>query len=91
MFDGFTAAIFINAKFALFLIPRHTPKIEEKDFNMKTKKKIFLIVSIIFLIIILLIGMDISSRTTFPGSKGNLKERIMEGEAQPKTDNRNGH
>ncbi|WP_170134438.1 hypothetical protein [Echinicola strongylocentroti] len=43
---------------------------------MKKKKKIFLIVSIIFLIIMILIGLDISSKTTFPGSKGNLKERI---------------
>ncbi|WP_200979029.1 hypothetical protein [Echinicola sp. 20G] len=45
---------------------------------METKKKVFLILSIIFLIIMILIGIDISSKTTFPGSKGNLKERIMD-------------
>jgi len=40
-------------------------------------KKIFIIVAILFLIIILLVGIDISSRTTFPGSKGNLEERLQ--------------
>ncbi|WP_186757935.1 hypothetical protein [Echinicola salinicaeni] len=45
---------------------------------MKTKKIIFLILSIIFLVLMVLIGIDISSKTTFPGSKGNLKERIKE-------------
>ncbi|MBD8490715.1 hypothetical protein IFO69_18325 [Echinicola sp. CAU 1574] len=47
---------------------------------METKKKVFLILTIIFLIIMILIGIDISSKTTFPGSKGNLKERIMDSE-----------
>ncbi|AGA79525.1 hypothetical protein [Echinicola vietnamensis] len=49
---------------------------------MKTKKKIFLLVSIIFLIIMILIGLDISSKTTFPGSKGNLKERIINSDSE---------
>ncbi|MEQ9298583.1 MAG: hypothetical protein RIF33_08470 [Cyclobacteriaceae bacterium] len=43
---------------------------------MKKSKKIFLLLSLIFLIIMILIGIDISSKTTFPGSKKNLKERI---------------
>ncbi|WP_187328705.1 hypothetical protein [Echinicola rosea] len=49
---------------------------------MKTKKKIFLLLSIIFLIIMILIGLDISSKTTFPGSKGNLKERIINSDTE---------
>lgn len=43
---------------------------------MSKNKKIFLILGGIFLIIVIIIGIDISSRTTFPGSKGNLKERM---------------
>jgi hypothetical protein len=43
---------------------------------MNKNKKIFLVIGIIFMIIMVLIGVDIASRTTFPGSKGNLKERI---------------
>ena len=41
------------------------------------KKKVFVIVAVVFLAIMGLIGYDISSRTTFPGSEGNLKGRIM--------------
>jgi len=44
---------------------------------MNQKKLIFLILAAIFLIAMVIIGVDISSRTTFPGSKGNLKERIV--------------
>lgn len=43
---------------------------------MTKQKKIFLILFVIFMIAMLWIGYDISQRTTFPGSKGNLKERI---------------
>ncbi|WP_166637249.1 hypothetical protein [Algoriphagus boseongensis] len=43
---------------------------------MQKNKKLFLILFVIFMLIVLYIGYDISSRTTFPGSKGNLKERI---------------
>ena len=39
-------------------------------------KKIFIIVAIVFLLIMLFIGIDITQKTTFPGSKGNLEERI---------------
>jgi len=45
---------------------------------MKRSKKIFLVIAAIFLIIMLIIGYDISSRTTWPGAKKNLKERITE-------------
>jgi hypothetical protein len=43
---------------------------------MSKNKKIFLALFVIFMLIMCWIGYDISRRTTFPGSKGNLKERI---------------
>ncbi|MGK7392407.1 MAG: hypothetical protein ACNS60_18780 [Candidatus Cyclobacteriaceae bacterium M2_1C_046] len=43
---------------------------------MSRKKIIFLIVAIIFILIILLFSYDISQRTTHPGSKPQLQERI---------------
>jgi zona occludens toxin (predicted ATPase) len=43
---------------------------------MQKNKKIFLFLFVLFMLIILYVSYDISSRTTFPGSKGNLKERI---------------
>lgn len=43
---------------------------------MSRNKKIFLALFVIFMLVMLWIGYDISQRTTFPGSKGNLKERI---------------
>jgi hypothetical protein len=43
---------------------------------MQKNKKIFLFLFVVFMLIILYVSYDISSRTTFPGSKGNLKERI---------------
>ncbi|GMQ23904.1 MULTISPECIES: hypothetical protein [Algoriphagus] len=43
---------------------------------MQKNKKLFLVLFGIFMLIILYVSYDISKRTTFPGSKGNLKERI---------------
>jgi hypothetical protein len=43
---------------------------------MQKNKKIFLFLFVVFMLVILYVSYDISSRTTFPGSKGNLKERI---------------
>ena len=43
---------------------------------MTKSKKIFLVFLVLFMLIMIWIGYDISRRTTFPGSKGNLKERI---------------
>ncbi len=43
---------------------------------MQRNKKIFLILFVIFMLIMCWIGYDISQRTTFPGSKGNLEQRI---------------
>jgi len=45
---------------------------------MRRSKKIFIIIAAFFLIIMILIGIDISNRTTWPGAKKNLKERITE-------------
>jgi len=44
---------------------------------MKTSKKIFLVLAILFFVIMIYIGYDISSRTTFPGSKPQLQERLL--------------
>jgi len=44
---------------------------------MKRSKKIFLVLSGIFFLIMILIGVDISRRTTFPGSRKLLKESIL--------------
>ncbi len=43
---------------------------------MKKSKKIFFILSLIFILIMLYIAYDINKRTTWPGSDINLKERI---------------
>jgi hypothetical protein len=43
---------------------------------MQKNKKIFLFLFVVFMVIIIYVSYDISRRTTFPGSKGNLKERI---------------
>lgn len=51
---------------------------------MTRNKLVFLILGMIFLIIMGLIGWDMSRRTTFPGSKGNLKERIAPATEEPK-------
>ncbi|RZS97429.1 hypothetical protein BC751_3036 [Cecembia calidifontis] len=43
---------------------------------MNKNKIVFIILAAIFLLIMFWIGIDISRKTTFPGSKGNLKERM---------------
>jgi hypothetical protein len=43
---------------------------------MQKNKKIFLFLFVVFMLIVIFVSYDISRRTTFPGSKGNLKERI---------------
>jgi hypothetical protein len=44
--------------------------------EMNKNKWLFLVFGLLFLAIMLWIGYDMSSKTTFPGSKPNLKERI---------------
>jgi hypothetical protein len=45
---------------------------------MNGSKKIFLILSIVFISVLVLVSIDISRRTTFPGSKPQLKQRIQD-------------
>jgi flagellar basal body-associated protein FliL len=52
--------------------------------TMNKNKLIFLIVGIVFLAIVLIVSWDIARQTTFPGAKGNLKERMA-----PSTENDN--
>ena len=56
---------------------------------MTKNKLIFLILGVIFLIIMVLIGWDMSRKTTFPGSKGNLKERIAPASEELKDEEKN--
>ncbi len=44
---------------------------------MKRSKKIFLIISIIFIIGLLFIGYDISKKTSFPGSESVLEDTLI--------------
>ena len=46
--------------------------------KLDKNKKVFLIIAAIFLIIVILVSIDIARRTTFPGSKGNLEQRLLE-------------
>lgn len=47
---------------------------------MKRSKKIFVIVAILFILATILVGYDITTRTSFPGSKKLLKESIAPSE-----------
>jgi hypothetical protein len=44
--------------------------------EMNRNKLVFLVIAALFMIVVIWIGIDMSKKTTFPGSKGNLKERI---------------
>ncbi|MFT6053483.1 MAG: hypothetical protein ACJAS3_001750 [Roseivirga sp.] len=43
---------------------------------MNRSKKVFVVVSILFILATLAIGYDITTKTSFPGSKKLLKESI---------------
>jgi hypothetical protein len=43
---------------------------------MNRSKKVFLILSVVFLLLLFYASYDFSKRTTFPGSKPQLKERL---------------
>ncbi|KYG72316.1 hypothetical protein EV198_0258 [Roseivirga ehrenbergii] len=47
---------------------------------MNRQKKIFVIVAILFILATILVGYDITTRTSFPGSKKLLKESIAPSE-----------
>lgn len=44
--------------------------------KMKKSKKVFLLVGVLFVVATLIVGYDISRKTSFPGSKKYLKESI---------------
>lgn len=46
---------------------------------MNRSKKIFAAFAVVFFLLLFYVSYDISTRTTFPGSKPQLKERIIEG------------
>ncbi len=47
---------------------------------MKRSKLIFLAIAGLFLLAMLIIGVDISRKTTFPGAKKHLKESLSPSE-----------
>jgi hypothetical protein len=47
---------------------------------MSKSKKIFLIIAAVFMVIMIIIGWDISRRTTFPGSKSHLRNEVAPGD-----------
>jgi hypothetical protein len=52
---------------------------------MKRSKKIFIGVVLLFFIAIAYMSYDIGKRTTFPGSKSQLKERLKKQYTNPDT------
>jgi hypothetical protein len=50
---------------------------------MSRSKKIFIGFAIVFFMLLLYVSYDISTRTTFPGSKPQLKERIKDDYSPP--------
>ncbi|MEY3404725.1 MAG: hypothetical protein ACO263_02355 [Cyclobacteriaceae bacterium] len=50
---------------------------------MPRSKKIFILFIVLFLIGIVIASVDIARRTTFPGSKSQLKERIKKQLSEP--------
>lgn len=70
----------INLKFSFTITPltKLFVKFGVANSEMKRSKKIFFILVAIFLLIMMFIGYDISQRTTWPGAKKNLKERVTE-------------
>lgn len=47
---------------------------------MKKSKRVFVLVAVLFVLATLIVGYDISRRTSFPGSKKLLKESIAPSE-----------
>lgn len=50
---------------------------------MNRSKKIFVAIAILFIGLLVYASFDIGSRTTFPGSKPQLKERIKDRYVSP--------
>ncbi len=45
---------------------------------MKRSKKVFAGAAVVFILLLFSVSYDIARRTTFPGSKGQLKERLKD-------------
>ena len=57
---------------------------------MNRSKKIFIAVAVLFLIGVVAVTVDISRKTTFPGSKKHLKESILPSDSdEPDTNEEN--
>jgi hypothetical protein len=50
---------------------------------MSRSKKIFLGIAVLFFLLLFYASYDISTRTTFPGSKPQLKERLEDRFGEP--------
>lgn len=49
---------------------------------MKKSKKVFVIIGVLFIVGTVIVGYDISRKTSFPGSKKYLKESIAPSEEE---------
>ena len=52
---------------------------------MTKSKRIFAILAVIFMVLLFYASYDISRRTTFPGSKPQLPERLKKSAVKPDT------
>ena len=50
---------------------------------MKRSKKIFLVFGVVFFLAMLVVGYDISRKTSFPGSKTYMEESILPSDDEP--------
>ena len=50
---------------------------------MRSSKRIFFGIGLLFVLLLAYASWDISQRTTFPGSKSQLKERLKKNYLQP--------
>ena len=51
---------------------------------MKKSKKLFLLIAALFFVVLIIVGIDISQRTTFPGSKSRFEETLSPDSADVK-------
>jgi hypothetical protein len=60
------------------------PNLNEKgQICAMRKSKVFLILAIVFVVAMAIASYDISRKTTFPGSKSQLKERLKKQYIKP--------
>lgn len=51
--------------------------------TVKNKQRLFIILTVLFFGSMLYVSYDISSKTTFPGSRPQLQERLLKKDHQP--------